>query len=150
MDLLTMSKAELSRLEVMDQLVEGRIRQRTAAQVLGVSVRHVKRLLSAYRREGAAGLVSKQRGKASHHQLEAKTVQEVLDLLKKRYADFGPTLAHEKLIELDGQKISLGSVRTGMLCTRCGNGGHASGSWCKWMGQTMTGSRDTRRAAPCW
>ena len=102
MDLVSMSKEELSRLEVMEHLQEKRMKQRTAAEILGVSVRQVKRLLRAYRREGAAGLVSKQRGQASHHQLEKETVRVELDLLQGRYADFGPTLAHEKLVELEG------------------------------------------------
>jgi transposase len=115
MDLLSMSKEELSRLEVMERLQEKRMGQRTAAEILGISVRHVKRLLRAYRREGATGLVSKQRGKPSHHQLDAETVQSTLDLLKGRYADFGPTLAHEKLVELEGLKLCLGSVRKIMI-----------------------------------
>jgi transposase len=115
MDLLTMSKEELSRLEVMEQLQEKRMGQRTAAEVLGVSVRQVKRLLCAYRREGAAGLVSKQRGKPSHHQTAPETVRAALDLLKGRYAGFGPTLAHEKLVELDGMELCLGSVRKIMI-----------------------------------
>jgi len=115
MDLVTMSKEELSRLEVMERLQEKRMRQRTAAEILGVSVRQVKRLLCAYRREGAAGLVSKQRGKSSHHQLSAEIVRAAIDLLKGRYADFGPTLAHEKLVEREGMKISLGSVRKIMI-----------------------------------
>jgi transposase len=89
--------------------------QRTAAEILGVSVRQVKRLLRAYRSEGAAGLVSKQRGKPSHHQLDAETGQAVLDLLKGRYADFGPTLAHEKLVEREGLQLCLGSVRKIMI-----------------------------------
>jgi transposase len=115
MDLLTMSKEELSRLEVMEQLQEKRMGQRTAAEVLGLSVRQVKRLLCAYRREGAAGLVSKQRGKPSHHQTAPETVRAALDLLKGRYADFGPTLAHEKLVERDGMELCLGSVRKIMI-----------------------------------
>ena len=115
MDLLTMSKEELSRLEVMERLQEKRMGQRTAAEILGVSVRQVKRLLRSYRSEGAAGLVSKQRGKPSHHQLEAETVQAALDLLKGRYADFGPTLAHEKLVEREGLQLCLGSVRKIMI-----------------------------------
>jgi transposase len=110
-----MSKEELSRLEVMEHLQEKRMKQRTAAEILGVSVRQVKRLLRAYRREGATGLVSKQRGQASHHQLEQETVRVALDLLKGRYADFGPTLAHEKLVELEGLKLCLGSVRNIMI-----------------------------------
>ena len=115
MDLVTMSKEELSRLEVMERLDERRMIQRTAAEILGVSVRQVKRLLRAYRSEGAAGLVSKQRGKPSHHQLDAQTGQAVLDLLKGRYADFGPTLAHEKLVEREGLQLCLGSVRKIMI-----------------------------------
>jgi transposase len=115
MDLLTMSKEELSRLEVMEHLQEKRMGQKAAAEILAVSVRQVKRLLRAYRREGAAGLVSKQRGKPSHHQLDSEKVGAAIDLLKGRYADFGPTLAHEKLVELEGMQLSLGSVRKIML-----------------------------------
>jgi transposase len=115
MDLITMSKAELSRLEVMENLQEKRMGQRTAAEMLGVSVRQVKRLLRAYRQEGAAGMVSKQRGKPSHHQLNRETLGAAIDLLKGRYADFGPTLAHEKLVELHGMKLCLGSVRKIMI-----------------------------------
>jgi transposase len=115
MDLLTMSKEELGRLEVMERLQEKRMRQKTAAEILGISIRQVKRLLRAYRREGAAGLVSKQRGRPSHHQLDADTVQVALDLLLTRYVDFGPTLAHEKLVELHGVRLSLGSVRKIMI-----------------------------------
>jgi len=115
MDLITMSKAELSRLEVMEHLQEKRMGQRTAAEMLGVSVRQVKRLLRAYRQEGAAGMVSKQRGKPSHHQLNRETLGAAIDLLKGRYADFGPTLAHEKLVELHGMKLCLGSVRKIMI-----------------------------------
>jgi transposase len=89
MDLLTMSKEELGRLEVMERLQEKRMRQKTAAEILGISIRQVKRLLRAYRREGAAGLVSRQRGRPSHHQLDTDTVQVALDLLLTRYVTLG-------------------------------------------------------------
>jgi transposase len=115
MDLISMSKEELSRLEVVRKLDEKRMRQGTAAGILGMGVRQVKRLLRAYRRDGAAGLVSKQRGKPSHHQLDRVMERAALNLLKGRYADFGPTLAHEKLVEREGLKISLGSVRKLMI-----------------------------------
>ncbi|MBN1450806.1 MAG: helix-turn-helix domain-containing protein [Anaerolineales bacterium] len=48
-----MSTKELSRLAVMQRLSEKRMSQKEASSVLGVSVRHVKRLLSGYRRDGA-------------------------------------------------------------------------------------------------
>jgi transposase len=115
MDLVTMSKEEMHRLEVMKQLQEKRMNQRTAAEELGVSVRQVKRLLQAYRRQGALGLVSKQRGQPGHHQMDPATMRRALDLLKGRYRGFGPTLAHEKLVEREGLELSLGSLRKIMI-----------------------------------
>jgi transposase len=115
MDLLSMSKEELERLGVMKQLQEKRISQKTAAAELGISVRHVKRLLRVYRREGAPGLASKQRGRPGHHQMDPETVRRAIDLLKGRYRGFGPTLAHEKLVEKEGLELSLGSLRKIMI-----------------------------------
>ena len=113
--LLTMSAKELSRLEVMQRLEEKRLKQKEAAEVLGISVRQVKRLLSKYRKDGASGLVSQRRGKASNHQLSAEIKQKGLDLLKGKYRGFGPTLACEKLVEVEGLKIWDESVRQMML-----------------------------------
>ena len=86
----------------MQQLDDKRIKQRHASEQLGLSIRQVKRLLQAYRRDGAKALVSKQRGRQSNHQLNPHTKQEAVGWLQRRYADFGPTLAHEKLTEVHG------------------------------------------------
>jgi len=110
-----MSKKELTRLEVMQRLKGKRLKQREASQMLGISVRQVKRLYAAYRRAGAKGLVSQKRGKASNHRLSAAVVEEAVELLYERYKDFGPTLAHEKLVEKHGLKISDESVRQLMI-----------------------------------
>ena len=50
-ELLTMSKKELTRLEVIRRLEEKRMRQKEAAEILGISSRHVRRLLRAYEAE---------------------------------------------------------------------------------------------------
>jgi transposase len=110
-----MSMKELSRLEVMQKLVEKRISQKEAARVLGTSTRQVKRLLRGYREHGAKGLVSKRRGRVSNNRLAEGTRRKVLDLLKSKYGGFGPTLAHEKLVELEGLKISDERVRQLMI-----------------------------------
>ena len=115
MDLLTMSQKEVNRLEVMQRLDEKRMKQKAAAELLRVSERQVKRLLRRYREQGPSGLVSKRRGKPSSHQLAEETRREVLDLLKGKYKGFGPTLACEKLVEVDGLKISDESVRKMMM-----------------------------------
>ncbi len=54
-ELLAMSQKELSRLDVMKQLEAKRLKQKEAAQMLGLGVRQVKRLLRAYRGSGALG-----------------------------------------------------------------------------------------------
>jgi transposase len=115
MDMITMSAKEVNRLEVIQRLDGKRMKQKAAAEVLGISERQVKRLLRRYREQGASGLVSQRRGKPSSHQLAEETRREVLDLLKGKYKGFGPTLACEKLVEVEGLKISDESVRKMMM-----------------------------------
>jgi transposase len=114
-DILQMSRQELSRLEVIQQVVKKQIKQRRAAELLDVSVRQIKRLKRAYRREGAKGLISKKRGRASNHQLDSMLHAKATDLLLKRYADFGPTLAHEKLTLVHNLTVSVETVRRWMI-----------------------------------
>jgi len=110
-----MSTKEMKRLEVMQKLEEKRMLQKEAAHILRVSVRQVKRLLRTYREHGAQGLISKRRGQASNNRLPEETMRKALTLLKGKYTGFGPTLACEKLVELDGLKISVESVRQLMI-----------------------------------
>jgi len=114
-ELLTMSNAEITRLEVMQRLKDKRLIQKEAARILGISLRQVKRLYRAYKAKGALGLVSQRRGKPSNHHLEPATVQRAIDLIYEHYRDFGPTLAHEKLTEVHGLKLSDESVRRLMI-----------------------------------
>ena len=114
-ELLTMSKQELSRLEVMQRLQEKRLTQTEAAALLHRSTRQVKRLFRAFKTQGAKGLISARRGKPSHHRLDARVVQQAVDLLYTRYRDFGPTLAHEKLSEVHQLHLSDESVRQIMI-----------------------------------
>jgi hypothetical protein len=80
-----------------------------------LSVRQIKRLYRAYKGQGAKGLISARRGKESNNRLDAVVVKQALDLIYERYRDFGPTLAHEKLVEVHGLKISDESVRRLMI-----------------------------------
>ena len=113
--LLTMSGKEVSRLEVMQRLKGKSLSQREAAKIAGVSVRHVKRMFKAYLEKGAAGLVSQRRGRVSNNRLSEEIRTQALDLLASKYRGFGPTLACEKLVEVEGLKISNESVRKMMM-----------------------------------
>jgi transposase len=112
---LTMSTKELSRLEVMQRLKGKRLLQKEAANMLDISIRQIKRLWQKYQKQGAKGLISQRRGKASNHCLDAGISQQALDLIKKKYSDFGPTLAHEKLTEVHKVRMSRESVRKLMI-----------------------------------
>ena len=115
MELLEMSKKELSRVEVMERMKAKKMKQKKGAEALGLSVRQVRRLWKNYQEKGASGLMNKSRGKASNNRLPAKTRQRTVDLLHSLYVDFGPTFAHEKLVEHHGLKLSSGSVRQIMI-----------------------------------
>lgn len=114
-DILQMSQQERSRAQVLRDLDEGRIKRKRAAQQLNLSVRQIIRLLKVYRRCGDEGLISKKRGRPSHHQLDPHTKQRALELLQTRYADFGPTFAHEKLTEVHHLALGRETVRGLMI-----------------------------------
>ena len=109
------SRPELERLEVIGRVVERRLTQWKAADQLGLSLRHVERLCRAFRANGAAGLVSRQRGHRSNRRLAAALREQVVDLVRDRYTDFGPTLACEKLAEQHGVEISRETLRRWMI-----------------------------------
>jgi hypothetical protein len=64
---------------------------------MGLSLRQVKRLCRGFKAEGMAGLVSRKRGRPSNRKLSASLQVEAVALVRERYSDFGPKLAHEKL-----------------------------------------------------
>lgn len=111
---LTMSQRELDRTEWMRDIRARRATQAQVAERLGVSVRQVERLYRAYKADGAAGLISKKRGRPSPRRLPDTLRAEVLTLVRERYGDFGPTLAHEKLTELHGVTVSVETLRQWM------------------------------------
>src|SRR6185436_20866485 len=113
--LLTMSQQEIDRAEWMLRVRERRATQAQVAERLGLSVRQVERLYRAYKTGGAAALVSKKRGRPSPRRLPNATRTEVLRLVRERYADFGPTLAHEKLAESHGVRVSVETLRQWMM-----------------------------------
>jgi hypothetical protein len=134
------------------------------AEQLGVTVRHVEWLFRAYKDGGAAALVSKKRGRPSARRLSEATRAEVLRVVRERYADFGPTLAHEKLTELHAATVSVETLRQWMI---------AAGIWLpraqrrkaphppryrrpcfgelvRSMAATTSGSRSATPDASCW
>jgi transposase len=108
---VSMSVRERERAFLVRRCVAGHLGQREASERLGISVRQMKRLVRAWRRDGDAGLVSRQRDRPSHRRMSEERRALIGCLLREKYADFGATLAAEKLLELDGIKVSAEMVR---------------------------------------
>ena len=109
--ILGMSAGERERAHIVRQVSRRALSQRVAAERLSVSVRQVKRLVRAWREDGDAGLISRQRGRVSPRRLAASLRARIEQLLADKYADFGATLAAEKLCALDGIAVSRETVR---------------------------------------
>src|SRR6201982_353413 len=110
-----MSKQEFSRLEVLLRVPSGRLRVADACVLIGLQRRQVFRLLRGLKQDGAASLLSKHRGKPSNHRLPAEVRTLALSIVRERYADFGPTMAAEKLAEHHGCSISRETLRGWMI-----------------------------------
>jgi transposase len=114
-ELLTMSQKEIERLEIIKSHEAKPLKQKELSSKLGVSERQTRRILKRYKKYGAAGLISKKRRARSNNQIPQEIKDEALSLIASKYEDFGPTLAQEKLKELDNIELSISVVRNLMI-----------------------------------
>ena len=106
---------EVDRLEVIREVAGKRLRQREAGERMGLSVRQVKRLLRRYRELGARGADFGASWAGRRTMPIAPEVRaEILGVVRERYWDFGPTLAHEKLTEVHSYGVSVETLRKWM------------------------------------
>ncbi len=110
---IALSQPERDRLKVLHEVKQRHLTQIEAGRRLGVTDRHVRRLLARLRRHGDRGLVHGLRGRPSNRRRPARFAQRVLERVRQRYADFGPTLAAEHLAE-DGLAVSRETLRRWM------------------------------------
>lgn len=110
-DTVTMSAKELRRVHVMRQVREKRITQREAGAMLQLTDRQIRRLLTRVKAAGDQGLVHRGRGRLSNRRISETKKTKVLTLYAAKYADFGPTLAAEKLAERHRLIVSAETLR---------------------------------------
>ena len=102
-------------MNVLRDLAEERIRVSEAATLIGLGRRQVLRLAKAFRQRGPAALASRRRGKPSNRSYPGVLRTEVTGIIRECYADFGPTLAGEKLAELHGIRLARETLRQWMI-----------------------------------
>jgi hypothetical protein len=110
-----MSHQELSRLEIVQKIINKQLKQRVASDLLGITPRQIQRLVHNYRLNGTLGLISKKRNKPSNNKISGKKKDEIIAIVGSKYLDFGPTLAHEKLREIHHIEISVETLRKMMI-----------------------------------
>src|SRR5688500_865370 len=103
---LRMSLNERIRLEALGRVKRRELTVVGAAELMGLSLRQARRVWKRFTRDGDAGLVHRLRGRGSNSRLSDDVRARVVKRHQERYADFGPTLACEKLAAEDGLVIS--------------------------------------------
>ncbi len=113
--MVTLSKKEQNRLMVLNRVETGQLSGRQAAEVMGISLRHMRRIMAAYRKEGAAALAHGNRGRKPKHALSDELKNQVLELAKSKYEGCNHQQFTEFLEEREGVSLSHSSVRRILL-----------------------------------
>ena len=113
-----MTEKELSRYDIIKNLLDHKINGSDAAKQIGISVRHIKRLKARAVKFGAAGLIHRSRGREGNRKLDEKIIALAKKHLGETYYDFRPTFAAEKLLENHQIKINKETVSGNSLKKR--------------------------------
>ena len=103
--LITMTKKEARRYEIIKDLIAKKIDGTEAAKLLNRSIRQVKRIKRIVNKKGIEGVIHGNRGQISHNKIDPRIIAKAKKHLKEIYYDFNPLLAQEHL--RDDNKISL-------------------------------------------
>jgi hypothetical protein len=114
-DIIMMTQEELKRLHIVKKILAKELRQVEAVERLNLSDRQIRRIVRRVRQEGDGGIVHQSRGKHSNRELPKKIKEKVIKLYQQKYYDFGPTLANEKLFEVDKIKIGIQTLRNWLM-----------------------------------
>ena len=116
-ELLEMSQKELDRYHILKKVASRELTQSQGAKLLSIKERQVRNLLTAMKRNGAEGLVSKRRGRPGNHRKSETFKQQILEAIGEHYEGFGPTFAAEKIEERQGWSVNAETLRLWMIDT---------------------------------
>jgi len=109
-----MNQEQRDRLVVLRKALKGLITRLEASRELGVTLRHVKRLVKRLAAAGDACVVHGLNGKPSPKRKAELRKQAVEILAEPVYAGFGPTLAAEYLRDKHAIQVSKEALRQWM------------------------------------
>ncbi|MBU0580666.1 MAG: ISNCY family transposase [Candidatus Margulisbacteria bacterium] len=114
-DIIIMSKKEIKRLPIIHKVMDKRLTQVGAAEMLDLSDRQIRRIIDKIRVGGNAAIVHGNRGKESPFKYSEELEDQIMGIVEKKYYDFGPTFAAEKLLECEKIKLSKEKLRQLMI-----------------------------------
>lgn len=138
---LNMSRKEIGRVDILGRLLRKEINGTKASKLLAISSRHVRTLKKKFALYGPAGLIHGNRGKPSNRTLPEKERKKIVNLLHKKYPDFGPAFASEKLKELHGIIRDPKTIRSVQI---------AEGLWTPRKGIKAFEHREWRKRKDCY
>lgn len=106
-----MNEEEQRRILVLNEVNGGRLTAGGAAELLGLSERHVRRKLAAYREEGAGAIAHGNRGRRPANALEEAVRARIVELARSRYSAFNHLHMSEKLTQEEGISVGQSTVR---------------------------------------
>jgi transposase-like protein len=114
-EMLLMTQRDIDRVKVLHQTIQKRLTQQKAGELLGLSREWVNQLCQRIKKKGDRAVIHGLRGQPSNHQLPAGLADKAISRIKEKYADFRPTFATEKLLEIDKIRLSPETVRRLMI-----------------------------------
>ena len=110
-DIIMMTQGELKKLHIVKKTLDRTIAQVEAARILEITTRQVRRIAKRIRLQGDKGIIHNSRGRPSNRAWPKRIKDKALKLCREKYHDFGPTLASEKLFEIDKLKVNDETLR---------------------------------------
>lgn len=96
----------MTKQEVITKAIEGRITWLNAADILGITPRHMRRMKQSFEEHGWGGLRDGRVGNTRRKRIPTATIEKLCRLRREKYADFSVKHFHEKATEKHGITLS--------------------------------------------
>jgi transposase len=115
METITLNRKEQQRVMVLNRVERRELTGAQAGELMGLSVRQVRRLVAGYRREGVVAIAHGNRGRRPPHAVGEAVRERVVALAAGRYDGANHTHLTELLAEREGLILSRSTVRRVLL-----------------------------------
>jgi transposase len=114
-ELVTLSTREIERLRIIRKVMDRNMTQVEASEILGITDRQIRNIITKIKEKGDRGIAHRNRGRAAPNKMREELEARIGEIIKKKYADFRPTLASEKLLELHAIRVGQEKLRQIMM-----------------------------------